>query len=715
MSSIVEALSVTLGADVSEFKKGFKQAQESSESLTEKVRLTGESINRVGSFMMSTSGLAVAGLAAMNDGFDEQTKRVAKTVGAIQGLVLATGMMMQGYASAQKAIDAFRLSQEKTITVTGKSQNSMLGLASAAGTVAASLTAAAAVGWTIGTALDRTLGISEQFNDETMFRVAPSQEELDRLERLGKVSEDVYLKMARTREHAVKLLMDFKGYTSEQAHAAARPLFAAQDALVQALVRTGRYSEEQAKKAVEQWGDAARAMVKAIDTAHRQAMIDASAAAAFYRAAAAASLQQFHAALTDYRRARMTNRSEEDLLTDWYTAEWDKRKAAFDVEMSRWEQRYREGAAARGATEESVSIAIALEYDKRYKALNEALAAEVGARDDAIQKHKKLIADETEMVRSSLAAQVSAYREAAEQRVAQMRTAYSEIARLEQSLAAMADKRRDVKDRLEEARFGVDKRGLSEEEAYQAEQDRAYELLEKAKRAQEMGQHELARQYTGRAMQMFQSLVREIKDADGLILLSLEQTIADAQAGLDAVERTYEAIAAAEEASLVSQIERQKQLIDELRQELESLFTDMNRTITISLETTEAKAALADLQKQLDEFIAKMQGAAADAGQQGAAPAKHAYGGWVGGNRVGDSTPALLTPGEFVVNADSAKTYAPMLDAMNSMKAPISSGSGGSATVNIQVSEALTREYIRDVLAPEINRSISRQRIRSFN
>jgi TP901 family phage tail tape measure protein len=54
----------------------------------------------------------------------------------------------------------------------------------------------------------------------------------------------------------------------------------------------------------------------------------------------------------------------------------------------------------------------------------------------------------------------------------------------------------------------------------------------------------------------------------------------------------------------------------------------------------------------------------------GGAVKKMAYGGVVGGTGMGDVVPAMLTPGEFVVNKASTKEFMPMLKAMNESKFP---------------------------------------------
>ncbi len=49
---------------------------------------------------------------------------------------------------------------------------------------------------------------------------------------------------------------------------------------------------------------------------------------------------------------------------------------------------------------------------------------------------------------------------------------------------------------------------------------------------------------------------------------------------------------------------------------------------------------------------------------------KMAMGGYVPGKGMTDKVPALLTPGEFVVNKGAAKSFAPFLNSINDAKYP---------------------------------------------
>ncbi len=77
-------------------------------------------------------------------------------------------------------------------------------------------------------------------------------------------------------------------------------------------------------------------------------------------------------------------------------------------------------------------------------------------------------------------------------------------------------------------------------------------------------------------------------------------------------------------------------------------------------------------------------------------------GGWVGGSGHGDSIPAMVTPGEFVVNRQAAATNASALTAMNS-------GRGAMANVNVSISlpgvTNLDQATVESTIMPMIQRA----------
>lgn len=656
-----ESLVVSLGSDISEFKKGFKEAQSLSADLNRDINNTGRQISEVGAKMAASSAIMIAGISAVNGSFDKQTQALAKVIGGIQGTTLVTGQLMQSYSKTSEAMRNYQSVQQQVIAGTASSKQGFLALTGALSSTVSMMGTAFTVGYALGQMLDKLTGISSSLGN-VFYKVFMYDPQLE--EELRRPSE-VWEQLVAKRKHL----------SSEEA--------------------------EWHKKMAER-------------TAQIIALVGDAWANAYRRADVGAYAQQLIDAYEAERRRRIQGEID---YTDWYRLELEKRTKALYAEHEKWKAEWVKLQKERGLlhlmTDEAIKRYTENHFQLQLEAMEKALAEESVARKEAAEAHKRLIDQETKYVKESLSKEIAAYKEAAQEKVAAIRAAFDEIRRLESELANLASKRVGMKDSLEDARFGVKQKGRSPEDAYYAEQDRAYELLKKAEEASAAGQHELAQRYTEKAMAMFESLAREVQDAEGNIVVTLNQGISYAEAGLRAVEETYAEITAAEEKGLKAQIERQKQLISELKAELESLFEDMSRTITIKLDTTEAKEALAELKAQLNDFMSQMRGEISKAAGQSTPPEQHAYGGWVGGSRVGDSVPAMLSPGEYVVNAQAARSYAPMLEAINGFSLP-SQTPAGNVSVNINVSQALTSEYIRDVLAPEIHRSISRSRIRSF-
>jgi hypothetical protein len=96
----------------------------------------------------------------------------------------------------------------------------------------------------------------------------------------------------------------------------------------------------------------------------------------------------------------------------------------------------------------------------------------------------------------------------------------------------------------------------------------------------------------------------------------------------------------------------------------------------------------------------------------------HAAGGWALGS---DTVPAMLTPGEFIVNARAAARNAALLQAINagaSMAFPGRYARGGPVggvphndnSVNVTFHGPADRDYVRRVILPEIRRAADRGR-----
>ena len=171
MTMIIEELAVKLGADVSEMISEFQRAQKEIAELKQAVAESGRAITEVGSKMTAASAIVIGGIAAMNGGFQGHVKELAKVAGALQGLTLVTGNMMQSYARTSDALAEFDEMQSRIVRSSNHASMELLSLAKAAGSAGSAIAGAATLGWGLGEALDKLFGISEQFNYEGMFEV----------------------------------------------------------------------------------------------------------------------------------------------------------------------------------------------------------------------------------------------------------------------------------------------------------------------------------------------------------------------------------------------------------------------------------------------------------------------------------------------------------------------------------------------------------------
>jgi TP901 family phage tail tape measure protein len=91
------------------------------------------------------------------------------------------------------------------------------------------------------------------------------------------------------------------------------------------------------------------------------------------------------------------------------------------------------------------------------------------------------------------------------------------------------------------------------------------------------------------------------------------------------------------------------------------------RTSTLTSALNIQRGAVDSLTSAYARYVSSASAAAASLPQGFRPPARRmATGGMVGGTGNRDTEPALLTPGEFVINADASKKFAPLLNAINS-------------------------------------------------
>jgi hypothetical protein len=103
----------------------------------------------------------------------------------------------------------------------------------------------------------------------------------------------------------------------------------------------------------------------------------------------------------------------------------------------------------------------------------------------------------------------------------------------------------------------------------------------------------------------------------------------------------------------------------------------------------------------------------------GQTPDTKASGGWIGGSGSRDTVPALLTPGEFVVNKHAAARFAPYLESINSRRGNVNTSNTtntyGNVAVNVYGSNASSNDISPETarkIADLIYREKSRGRVR---
>lgn len=201
--------------------------------------------------------------------------------------------------------------------------------------------------------------------------------------------------------------------------------------------------------------------------------------------------------------------------------------------------------------------------------------------------------------------------------------------------------------------------------------------------------------------------------SEALGKLNLEQTTGGVDRTFDKVVETFKSLKQITDAITKTQLSP-AQLIEQ-RDKIKKALEDMSQAIG-ALPTPAAKtvASIDELARAATEAATALRGLIAQGPGLGPVPAR-AFGGMMPFGT--DTVPAMLSPGEFVVNAAAAKQFYSQLVAMNSSVRPRRYAEGGSVDVggiNINVHAAANHDpqTVARVVAAEINRGIRQGTIR---
>lgn len=406
-------------------------------------------------------------------------------------------------------------------------------------------------------------------------------------------------------------------------------------------------------------------------------------------------------------RARLENKlTAEQQFTQLLREEYRKREKDIRDRLE-WEineaKKYREFDA------------VALDRYLREIALKHWRLTEALKKEQEEKYRRYVVLEKLELKAFELVTQkrVKLYQEEMRKRAQAAQEMFNRVRSIEQQLMDLARARQQWSDSMEDALSRIRMVGMTDEQKWNAEWKMANRYSDKAETAAAAGDYERAEAYAQRAMSMFEGLAREVRDANGNVVISLKDGFDAAEAGLVMLDRLMQGIYQDREFKLFDDLRDAKTRLEELKKEFDDFQAKAEKELTVKFKTDDAKKKLQDLKEEFLK-VAKELSLTITASVNGQNPEKHASGGWVGGAAGIDKVPAMLSRGEFVVNAQAAARNSSILESINSGRAltagPLSRPSGGTSNITIVVNERLTREYIRDVLAPEIQRSASRRR-----
>lgn len=398
--------------------------------------------------------------------------------------------------------------------------------------------------------------------------------------------------------------------------------------------------------------------------------------------------------------------TEEQIFTAKLEEEYRKRES---IIRDRLEWEINEAKKYRGFDEQQLEEYMARMAEK-HRRLTDELKAEMEKR---YREFTVLQTLETHIVSGMVSRRIKLYQDEMRARVQAAQDMANKIKSIEREILDVVKARQQWADTIEEAMNNINKVGMNDEQKWYADRNMADRYIQKAQNAAAEGDYERAEAYIHKAMNLYEGLAREVRDGNGEVVISLREGYEAAKTGLEMLDRVMQGIFTEREFKLGDQLLEAKTRLEDLKKEFEQFQQKAEKELEVKLKTDKAKDALKDLADEFHKF-AKDLNLTITATVNGQKPEKHASGGWVGGPAGTDNVPAMLSRGEYVVNAQAASQFGALLERINGggrfTSTPFNGAGNLSADVTIVVNERLTRDYIRDVLAPEIHRAISRRR-----
>ena len=270
---------------------------------------------------------------------------------------------------------------------------------------------------------------------------------------------------------------------------------------------------------------------------------------------------------------------------------------------------------------------------------------------------------------------------------AQLKKAYSDAQRdlkvWKDKVVAYENQIRQEKMSTNELIRNLQRKTMSEEDAWYDEQREAEETLAKAKEAYKKGDYELAKKLVKKAKQLYADLAKEVKTTNEKgqqeVVMSLDETTDVAVEGIKKASNLMTDILKTQKNKAQDMENQYKQKIVNIQKLLKQLTQKGTKDIELDVVNyAEVRDALDKLSMDATKYIhvkyiTESGKTIEEKHSDGGIVGKFARGGWLAGYGGGDRIPALLEAGEYVIRKEAVKAYGKsFMDAINRMRIPLS-------------------------------------------
>jgi hypothetical protein len=262
---------------------------------------------------------------------------------------------------------------------------------------------------------------------------------------------------------------------------------------------------------------------------------------------------------------------------------------------------------------------------------------------------------------------------------------------LKEKVIEITDKIKDVQEGTDSIILELRKKTMSEEKQYNADRKRFEELVTKAKEAEGQKQYDIAEKYYTQATEIAKSLAVEVKDTNGKVIQSLENSINNSIKMITRVSGWYEDMLRKQRIEVNNQAKAAESSLNSILDLAETASKTYETKLTQAQDLVVAKqkeftAEILKTNEAIRELVAlldqQFKGPIADSifKDKSKKSQMFAEGGRVnvpGAPTSRDTIPAMLSNNEFVISNRAVQKYgAGFFNALNNMSIPTDIMSG---------------------------------------